>query len=40
MNAGVTAFADDVRTRRYPAPEHAYSIPPDELGRFRRERAA
>jgi 3-methyl-2-oxobutanoate hydroxymethyltransferase len=40
MNAGVTAFADDVRTRRYPAPEHDYSIPAEEMARFRRERAA
>ena len=40
MNAGVAAFAEDVRTRRYPAPEHDYSIDPDELERFRRESAA
>jgi 3-methyl-2-oxobutanoate hydroxymethyltransferase len=32
MNEGVGAFAEDVRTRRYPAPEHTYSIDPDELG--------
>src|SRR3954467_11716071 len=31
MAAGVTAFAEDVRTRRYPAPEHGYSIPEEEL---------
>jgi 3-methyl-2-oxobutanoate hydroxymethyltransferase len=31
MNAGVTSFAEDVRTRRYPAPEHTYSIDPSEL---------
>jgi 3-methyl-2-oxobutanoate hydroxymethyltransferase len=31
MNAGVAAFAEDVRTRRYPAPEHTYSIKPEEL---------
>jgi 3-methyl-2-oxobutanoate hydroxymethyltransferase len=31
MNAGVTAFAEDVRARRYPAPEHTYSIDPAEL---------
>jgi 3-methyl-2-oxobutanoate hydroxymethyltransferase len=35
MDAGVAAFAQDVRTRRYPAPEHTYSIPDDELERFR-----
>jgi 3-methyl-2-oxobutanoate hydroxymethyltransferase len=40
MNAGVTAFADDVRTRRYPAAEHDYSIPADELERFRAALAA
>jgi 3-methyl-2-oxobutanoate hydroxymethyltransferase len=37
MDAGITAFADDVRSRRYPAPEHDYSIDPQELERFRRE---
>src|SRR2546421_2458877 len=31
MNAGVTAFAEDVRARRYPGPEHTYSIDPAEL---------
>jgi 3-methyl-2-oxobutanoate hydroxymethyltransferase len=31
MNDGVTAFAEDVRTRRYPGPEHTYSIDPAEL---------
>jgi 3-methyl-2-oxobutanoate hydroxymethyltransferase len=31
MNAGVAAFAEDVRTRRYPGPEHTYSIDPTEL---------
>jgi 3-methyl-2-oxobutanoate hydroxymethyltransferase len=31
MNAGVSAFAEDVRARRYPGPEHTYSIKPDEL---------
>jgi 3-methyl-2-oxobutanoate hydroxymethyltransferase len=38
MNAGVAAFADDVRTRRYPAPEHDYSIEAGELERFRTAR--
>jgi 3-methyl-2-oxobutanoate hydroxymethyltransferase len=37
MTGGVAAFADDVRTRRYPGPEHQYSMPPEELERFRRE---
>jgi 3-methyl-2-oxobutanoate hydroxymethyltransferase len=31
MNDGVTAFAEDVRARRYPGPEHTYSIDPREL---------
>jgi 3-methyl-2-oxobutanoate hydroxymethyltransferase len=35
MATGVGAFADDVRTRRYPAPEHGYSIPEDELAGLR-----
>jgi 3-methyl-2-oxobutanoate hydroxymethyltransferase len=40
MNAGVTAFAADVRGRRYPQPEHNYSIPEEELARFRDDLAA
>ena len=31
MVAGVAAFAGDVRTRRYPAPEHGYAIDAQEL---------
>ncbi|HTY95551.1 MAG TPA: 3-methyl-2-oxobutanoate hydroxymethyltransferase [Solirubrobacteraceae bacterium] len=31
MNEGVGAFAEDVRSRRYPGPEHTYSIDPGEL---------
>jgi 3-methyl-2-oxobutanoate hydroxymethyltransferase len=31
MNAGVTAYAEDVRTRRYPGPEHTYKIDAGEL---------
>jgi 3-methyl-2-oxobutanoate hydroxymethyltransferase len=38
MDAGVGAFAADVRARRYPAPEHDYSIEPAELERFRTAR--
>jgi len=37
MNAGVTAFAEDVRTRRYPGPEHTYSIDPHELAELRTQ---
>jgi 3-methyl-2-oxobutanoate hydroxymethyltransferase len=31
MNAGITAYAEDVRARRYPGPEHTYSIDSAEL---------
>lgn len=31
MNEGVSAYAEDVRARRYPGPEHTYSIDPAEL---------
>jgi 3-methyl-2-oxobutanoate hydroxymethyltransferase len=34
MVAGVAQYADDVRNRRFPAPEHFYSIDEDELARF------
>jgi 3-methyl-2-oxobutanoate hydroxymethyltransferase len=35
MNAGVAAYAQDVRSRRYPGPEHTYSIDPSELAELR-----
>jgi 3-methyl-2-oxobutanoate hydroxymethyltransferase len=35
MNDGVAAYAEDVRTRRYPGPEHSYSIDPGELAELR-----
>ena len=35
MNAGVSAFAADVRSRAYPGPEHTYSIDPGELSELR-----
>lgn len=35
MNAGVAAYAQDVRARRYPGPEHSYSIDPAELAELR-----
>jgi 3-methyl-2-oxobutanoate hydroxymethyltransferase len=35
MNAGVSAFAADVRARAYPGPEHTYSIDPGELAELR-----
>jgi 3-methyl-2-oxobutanoate hydroxymethyltransferase len=36
MNAGVAAYAEDVRARRYPGPEHTYKIDPGELAELRR----
>ncbi|MEA2244648.1 MAG: hypothetical protein QOD24_4204, partial [Solirubrobacteraceae bacterium] len=33
--AGVAAFASDVRSRRYPEPQHGYAIDHDELSSFR-----
>ena len=35
MAAGVSAYADDVRTGRYPGPEHGYSIEEPELEALR-----
>jgi 3-methyl-2-oxobutanoate hydroxymethyltransferase len=35
MVGAVTAFAAEVRTRRFPAAEHCYGIEPAELARFR-----
>jgi 3-methyl-2-oxobutanoate hydroxymethyltransferase len=40
MNAGVAAYAEDVRAGRYPAPEHGYSIDALELAELRAELAA
>ncbi len=37
MLRGVEAYAEEVRTRRFPAPEHTYGIAPEELDRFRSE---
>lgn len=34
MTAGVRAYADDVRSGAYPAPEHTYAMPPAELAAF------
>jgi 3-methyl-2-oxobutanoate hydroxymethyltransferase len=36
MAAGVTAYAEDVRSRRYPEPRHGYSIDAEELEAFRQ----
>jgi 3-methyl-2-oxobutanoate hydroxymethyltransferase len=35
MNDGVAAYAEDVRTRRYPGPEHTYKIDAGELDGLR-----
>ena len=35
MIAGVRAFTEDVRERRYPEPEHGYEMAPDEAERLR-----
>ena len=40
MNAGVVAYAEDVRARRYPGPEHTYSIDPGELTELRMQLGA
>jgi len=34
MIEGVTAFAEDVRARRYPEEEHGYTMAPDEIARL------
>jgi 3-methyl-2-oxobutanoate hydroxymethyltransferase len=38
MLKGVEAYAEAVRTREFPAPEHGYSIAPEELERLRARR--
>ena len=40
MLRGVEAYADEVRTRKFPAPEHTYGIAPEELDRFQDSVAA
>jgi len=39
MLRGVQAYAEEVRTRRFPGAEHTYGIAPEELERFRAELA-
>ena len=34
MTAGVRAFADEVRSGKFPDPEHTYSVEPEELAEF------
>ena len=35
MVAAVSEYTEEVRTKRFPGPEHTYSIDPDELEAFR-----
>ena len=37
MIRGVSAFADEVRARRYPEPEHGYTMAPDEIARLHEQ---
>jgi 3-methyl-2-oxobutanoate hydroxymethyltransferase len=37
MLRGLRAYAEDVRTRAFPAPEHSYGIAPEELARLRQQ---
>jgi len=37
MLRGMRAFAEDVRTRAFPAPEHTYGIAPEELARLKQQ---
>jgi len=39
MLRGVEAYAEEVRTRRFPTAEHTYGIAPEELERFRSDLA-
>ena len=34
MIKGVSAFADEVRARKYPEEEHGYTMAPDEIARL------
>jgi 3-methyl-2-oxobutanoate hydroxymethyltransferase len=37
MVRGLRAYSEDVRTRRFPGPEHTYGIAPEELERLRAQ---
>jgi 3-methyl-2-oxobutanoate hydroxymethyltransferase len=37
MRRGVEAYAEEVRTRRFPGPEHTYGIAPEELERLKAD---
>src|SRR3954452_16442929 len=40
MIEGVERYAADVRTRKYPEPDHTYTMAPDEAARLRAELAS
>ena len=35
LEKGLTDYRDDVRSRRYPGPEHTVFMKPEELARFK-----
>jgi 3-methyl-2-oxobutanoate hydroxymethyltransferase len=37
MRRGVEAYAEEVRTRRFPGPEHTYGIAPEEVERLKAQ---
>jgi 3-methyl-2-oxobutanoate hydroxymethyltransferase len=37
MVRGLTEYAEEVRTRRFPGPEHTYGIAPEELTRLKEQ---
>jgi 3-methyl-2-oxobutanoate hydroxymethyltransferase len=37
MLHGLEAYAEEVRTRQFPAPEHSYGIAPEELDRLKEQ---
>ena len=37
MLRGLQAYAEEVRTRTFPGPEHTYGIAPEELGRLKQQ---
>ena len=40
MVDAVTAYAEEVRTRVFPGPEHAYGVAPEEMERLKEMLAA
>jgi 3-methyl-2-oxobutanoate hydroxymethyltransferase len=37
MLRGMEAYAEEVRTRAFPGPEHSYGIAPEELARLKQQ---